>query len=32
MNVLKIDKILSMSFGETYFVGTLIGEKIFVKK
>lgn len=32
MNVFKINKIISMSFGESYFVGTLIGEKIFVKK
>lgn len=30
--VLKIDEIFSMSFGETYFAGTLIGEKDFFEK
>ena len=32
MNVLKIDKIFSMTFGETYFVETLIGETDFSEK
>lgn len=30
--ILKIDEIFSMSFGDTYFVGTLIGEKDFFEK
>lgn len=30
--ILKIDEIFSMSFGNTYFVDTLIGEKDFIEK
>lgn len=30
--ILKIDEIFNMSFGDTYFVGTLIGEKDFFEK